>query len=186
MIKKLLFGLLGLVVALIAVVAVLSFVAPKDFKVEREVTINRPKTAVFDYLKMLKHQDTWGPWAKKDPAMKREFRGNDGYVGFVSVWDSDKPDVGAGEQEIKKITEGERIDTELRFKKPFESTSDAYMITEAVGPDQTKVKWVFTGSMPRPMNIMLMMMDMDKEVGKDFGEGLANLKKILETPPIVN
>lgn len=187
MIKKVLFGLLGLVVALIAVVAILSFVAPKDFKVEREVTINKPKAEVFAYLKMLKNQNEWGPWYKKDPSMKMDSRGTDGTVGYVSSWNSTNNEVGEGEQEIKKITEGERIDTQLRFKRPFESTSDAYMITEAVGDNQTKVKWGFSGSMPRPMNVMLLMMDMDKEVGKDFDEGLANLKTILEEkPPKVN
>ena len=54
------------------------------------------------------------------------------------------------------------------------------MITEAAGDNQTKMKWGFTGSMPRPLNLMLIVMDMDKEVGKDFSEGLASLKTILE------
>jgi hypothetical protein len=33
------------------------------------------------------------------------------------------------------------------------------------------------------MNIMLLVMDMDKEVSKDFGEDLASLKTILEKQP---
>lgn len=32
--------------------------------------------------------------------MKREFRGEDGTVGFVAAWDSENPDAGKGEQEI--------------------------------------------------------------------------------------
>jgi hypothetical protein len=180
MIKKILIALLALVVLLVAVVAVLAFIAPTDFKVERSVTINKPKAEVFGYLKFLKNQNNWGPWYKKDPGMKLESRGTDGTVGFVSAWDSENDEVGAGEQEIKKIVEGERVDTQLRFKRPFESQSDAYMTTESAGEDQTKVRWGFSGSMPRPMNVMLIMMDMDKEVGKDFDEGLNNLKTILE------
>lgn len=180
MIKKILIAVVAIVVLLIAVVAVVSFVTPTDFKVERDVTINKPKDEVFSYIKSLKNQNEWGPWAKKDPAMKQDFRGTDGTVGFVSAWSSTKDDVGEGEQEIKKIVEGERVETELRFKKPFESKADAYMITEAAGDSQTKMKWGFTGSMPRPLNLMLVVMDVDKEVGKDFGEGLASLKTILE------
>jgi hypothetical protein len=182
MIKKILAVVAGLIVLLIAAVVILTLAAPQDYRVEREVTINKPKAEVFAYVKMLKNQNEWGPWSKKDPAMKQEFRGTDGTVGFVSYWNSTSNEVGEGEQEIKKIAEGERVDTELRFKRPFESKSDAYMITESVGENQTKVKWGFSGSMPRPMNIMLLAMDMDKEVGKDFAEGLANLKAILEKP----
>ncbi len=182
MIKKILAVVAGLIVLLVAAVVVLTLVAPQDYRVEREVTINKPRAEVFAYVKMLKNQNDWGPWAKKDPAMKQEFRGTDGTVGFVSYWNSTNSDVGEGEQEIKKIAEGERVDTELRFKRPFESKSDAYMITESVGENQTKVKWGFSGSMPRPMNIMLLVMDIDKEVDKDFAEGLANLKAILEKP----
>lgn len=36
--------------------------------------------------------------------------------------------------------------------------------------------------MPRPLNIMCLVIDMDKEVGKDFEEGLTSLKTILEKP----
>lgn len=182
MIKKILAVVGGLIVLLIVAVVVLTLVAPQDYRAEREVVINKPKSEVFAYMKMLKNQNDWGPWFKKDPAMKQEYRGTDGTVGFVASWDSTSDEVGAGEQEIKKIAEGERVDTELRFKRPFESKSDAYMITESVGENQTKVKWGFTGTMPRPMNIMLLAMDMDQAVGKDFEEGLASLKAILEKP----
>lgn len=180
MIKKILIAVLVLIVLLIATLAVLAFMAPTAFKVERSITINKPKAEVFAYVKNLKNQNEWGPWYKKDPSMKIETRGTDGTPGFVTSWNSTSNEVGEGEQEIKKITEGERIDTEIRFKRPFETKSDAYMITEAAGENQTRVKWGFTGSMPRPMNIMLLMMDMDKEVGKDFDEGLSGLKTILE------
>ncbi|MEO8573478.1 MAG: SRPBCC family protein [Pyrinomonadaceae bacterium] len=186
MIKKILLTVAALIVLLVAAVVILAFAVSTDFKVEREVTINRPKSDVFSYVKKLRNQDTWGPWAKKDPAIRQEFRGNDGFVGFVSAWKSDNPEVGEGEQEIKNITEDSRLDTELRFKKPFETTSQAFLTTEATGDSSTRVRWGFTGSMPRPMNLMLLVLDMDKEVGKDFEDGLSNLKRILETPPIVN
>lgn len=180
MIKKILIGVAAVAILLIGVVVVLAFIAPTDFRVEREITINKPKSEVFAYAKMLKNQNDWGPWFKKEPTMKQEFRGTDGTVGFTSHWDGTNAEVGEGEQEIKRIVEGERIDTELRFKRPFESRADAYLTTEAAGDAQTNVKWGFSSSMPRPMNIMLLVMDMDKEVGKDFGEGLASMKEILE------
>ena len=180
MIKKILLGLAALIALVVVAVVVLVFSVSGDYRVEREVAINKPKAEVFAYVKMLKNQDEWGPWFKRDPGMKKEFRGTDGAPGFVSAWKSEKPDIGAGEQEIKRVVEGERLESQLRFIEPFASSSDAYIVTEAVGENQTKVKWGFSGSMPKPANLMLLVMDMDKEVGKDFGEGLASLKAIME------
>jgi hypothetical protein len=50
--------------------------------------------------------------------MKKEFRGTDGTDGFVYAWDGNK-NAGSGEQEIKRITDGDRIDLEIRFARPF-------------------------------------------------------------------
>ena len=40
--------------------------------------------------------------------------------------------------------------------------------------------------MPRPMRVMLLLIDIDKEVDKDFDEDLENLKRILEEPPTIS
>ncbi len=181
--KKLLFALLGLIVLVVAAIAVLAFVSPTEFKVERDVVINKPKAEVFNYLKLLKNQNEWGPWVKKDPKVKLTYTGTDGEVGFISKWDSEHEELGVGEQEIKKITDGERIDTELRFVEPWESTSNGYMTTEDAGEGKTKVAWGFTGSMPRPMNLMLVFTDFEALVAKDFEEGLASLKEVVEKRP---
>lgn len=178
--KKLLAVLAGLILIVVAVIGVLIFVTPTDFAVEKEIEINRPKAEVFSYLTHLKNQEKWGPWFKKDPNMKLTYTGTDGEVGFTSKWESDHGEVGSGEQEIKKITDGEQIDLQVRFTKPWESTSDSYLKTSDSGADKTNVKWGFTGSMPRPMNLMLLFIDMDAEVGKDFESGLSDLKTELE------
>jgi uncharacterized protein YndB with AHSA1/START domain len=181
MIKKILIAIGILIVLLVVAVAAMTMIAPTDFAVEREVVINKPRAEVFEYIRHIKTQGEWGPWFKKEPTMKLEFRGTDGEVGFVAYWKGETADTGEGEQEIKKIVPNERVDTELRFREPFESKADAYLITEDAGPNQTKVKWGFTGSMPRPLNIMLLFMDMNDAVGKDYQEGLSSLKSILES-----
>ena len=76
--------------------------------------------------------------------------------------------------------EGDSIESQLRFLKPFKSTSDAYIITKEIEQDRTKVIWGFSGKNKFPMSIMMLFMSMDKAVGKDFEEGLASLKEILE------
>lgn len=167
---------------LIAILLIVALFVKKDYAVEREIVINRPEAVVFDYIRHLKNQDNYAVWNLKDPAMKKTYTGTDGTVGFVAAWESRHKEVGKGEQEIAKIAEGERIDFKLRFKEPFEANDDAYMTTEPIGDNQTKVKWGFKGAFSYPMNIMNLLLDMDKAVGKDFGEGLVNLKKVLEQP----
>ncbi len=79
----------------------------------------------------------------------------------------------------KLVVNNEIIESELRFMKPFKSTSDAYIkVSDADGG--TKVIWGFTGKNKFPISIMMLFMNMDKTVGKDFEEGLAKLKTILE------
>jgi len=165
---------------LFAVPLIVSLFVKKEYEVEREITINKPKEEVFDYVKFLKNQDNYSKWATMDPDIKKTYRGTDGIVGFVSAWESDNKDVGKGEQEIKKITEGERIDFELRFFEPFESAAPAYMTAESVSENQTKVKWGFSGHMDYPMNIMMLFMDFEKMIGDDLDTGLKNLKSVLE------
>lgn len=172
--------ILLVIVVLVAIVLIMAAFTKKNYAVEREIVINKPKQEVFDYVKHLKNQDSYSKWAMMDPAMKKTYTGTDGTVGFVSAWDSDKKDVGKGEQEIKKITEGERLDFELRFIKPFEATEHAYMLTETVSPSETKVKWGFNGHMAYPMNLMLLWMDFEKMIGDDLQSGLTNLKSNLE------
>ncbi|MDZ4758554.1 MAG: SRPBCC family protein [Bacteroidota bacterium] len=168
------------IVGIISLLLITALFVKKEYAIEREVTIDKPKQEVFDYVKLIKNQDNYSVWNMKDPNMKKEFKGTDGTVGFVSAWESENSEVGQGEQEIKKITEGERLDMELRFKKPFEATDDAYMTTESAGDKTTKVKWGFKGKMSYPMNIMLLFMNMEDMLGNDLKAGLDNLKKEVE------
>ncbi len=166
--------------AILGVIVVLALAAPKNYHVFRTIEINKPKQEVFNYLKLVKNQDYWSPWKSRDPEMKQEFVGQDGTVGFIAKWESDHKQVGAGEQEIKRITENESIETEIRFLKPWKSLSDAYMKVEDGDNQSTKVIWGFSGTNKPPMNIFMLFFNMDKAVGKDFDEGLVNLKSILE------
>ena len=177
---KILKTILIVVVILVAIPLIVALFVKKTYSVERQITIERPNQEVFNYIKMLKNQNNFSKWATMDPAMKQEYRGTDGQAGFVSAWESDKKDVGKGEQTIEGITEGERIDYDLHFIEPFESRSKAYLVTTPVSDSQTKVTWGFTGKMNYPMNLMLLFMNMESMIGDDLTTGLSNLKNILE------
>jgi len=168
------------VLAIIVLALITALFVKKDYSIEREVTINKPKSQVFEYIKYLKNQNEYSKWAKMDPTMKKDFHGTDGTPGFVSAWESDRDSVGQGEQEIKKITEGQRVDYEIRFIKPWKSVAQSSMTTDSLAENQTKVKWNFNSHMPYPMNLMCLFMNMDKMVGDDLQTGLNNLKALQE------
>jgi hypothetical protein len=177
---KILVGIILVLAGIIILLLIIGLFLRKDYSVGKEVVINKSKITVFDYLKLLKNQNKFSVWGSMDPNMKTDFRGTDGTEGFVSAWDSDVKNVGKGEQEILKIIDGERIDYEIRFLKPFKSTSWAYITTTAVAENQTRVHWEFNGKMKYPTNLMLLFMNMEKMVGGDLDKGLQNLKSILE------
>lgn len=172
-----------LVIAIIiAIPLIIALFVKKEYSVEREIIINKPKQEVFDYVKHLKNQDNYSKWVRTDPNMKKDFRGTDGTVGFVYAWDGND-DAGKGEQEIKNITEGERVDVEVRFERPMEGIAYAPIITEAVRDqtkhqNQTKVKWGMKGKSQYPMNILNPFMD--GMLGNDLESSLTTLKGILE------
>lgn len=176
---NILLTLLGVVISIIILLLIVALFIKKEYAVERSITINKPKEAVFNYIKYLKNQDNFSKWASMDPNMKKEYMGTDGTVGFISAWEGNKK-VGKGEQEIKKITEGEQVDFELRFIKPFPGLANAYMKASTADNNKTQVKWGFDSKMNYPMNLMLLFMNMENMIGKDFSTGLENLKNILE------
>lgn len=168
-----------IIVGIILALLLAGLVIPKGIKATKEIVINKPVSEVYNYVKYLKNQDNYSKWGSMDPSMKKTYTGTDGTVGFVSAWEGNKK-VGQGEQEIKAIKEGQQIDFELRFIKPFRSLASAKMTTEAVDATSTRVSWGFESNMNYPMNVMKLFMNMEKAVGNDFSTGLSNLKNLLE------
>ena len=175
---KILKKILIVAVIIIAIPLIIALFVKKEYSIEREITINKPQKEVFNYVKYLKNQDYYSKWVMTDPEMKKDFRGTDGTEGFVYAWDSKNKNAGKGEQEITKITEGERLDIEVRFEKPFEGIATTPITTEALSENQTKVKWGMNGKSKYPMNFMNLFMD--NMLGKDLEKSLTNLKGILE------
>ncbi|MDX6189445.1 SRPBCC family protein [Flavobacterium sp. Fl-318] len=172
--------ILAALILVLAIVLITAYFMPRNYAVEREIIIHKPVDSVFSYVRYLKNQNEFSVWANIDPKMKLTYKGTDGSVGALSAWESKVKEVGVGEQEITKITEGKRLDFALRFKEPMNDTAVGFMSTESLAADQTKVKWGINGVIPYPMNIMLPFMKMDQMIGNDLQKGLDNLKAKME------
>ena len=172
--------ILTIIIIIIAVPFIAAVFIPKQYSIEKDVTISKPKQQVFDYIKMIKNQNYYSKWQMMDPNVEMQYTGTDGTVGFSSAWKSNHKQVGQGVQTITGIEEGKRIDVGIHFIKPFEGHSTAYLTTDAIGNCQTKVAWGFHGKMKYPMNLMLVLLNMKKMLGNDLQTNLNNLKNILE------
>jgi Polyketide cyclase / dehydrase and lipid transport len=172
---------MNIAIAIIVIIFVLPLLValfiPKEYGVEGEIVITRPKEEVFNYIKLIRNQDNYSKWVMTDPNMKKTFTGTDGTLGFVYAWNGNKK-AGEGEQEITGLAEGERITTEIRFLRPFKAVSHTYMNTEAMSGHSTKVVWGLTGKSNYPLNMMTAMMK--GALTKDINISLGNLKQILE------
>ena len=168
------------ILAIIAIPLILALFTKKSYIVKEEVLINKSSQEVFDFIKILKNQSQFSKWVMADPNSKMTLSGTDGTVGFKSAWDSANKQVGKGEQEIKGINDGVRMDVEVRFEKPFKGTSDVYYTTDALPEGGTKLVWAMTGHMNYPMNALLLFMDLPGMLRKDMKESLGNLKVIME------
>jgi hypothetical protein len=172
--------LITILLVLASVASLLLLVAlftGKEHYVKREIIIHAPVQNVFDYIKLLRNQDTFNEGAMAGSDRKREYKGNDGTVGFIYAWSGNK-DAGEGEKEIKNIIEGKSIEMEIRFVKPMVATAIITMETEALSDDQTRVSWSNAGSLKYPLNVMIPLLE--KSVAKGMDRSLTTLKKILE------
>lgn len=174
---NILITILSAFVGIIVLLLIIGLFLRKDFNIENSTVIRKSTTEIFNYVKFLKHNDQYNKWAMKEP-MKKVLSGTDGTVGSAFAWEG--KEAGKGVQEIIKIKENERIDYELRFEKPYKSTSNSSLILESALPEQTKVTWTFSGIMPYPFNVVYAVFGLGKMLNRDIAGSLQNLKTIME------
>ena len=172
MLLIILYSIAGFIVLLL----VIGLLIKKDYSLVSEITINKPKEEVFNYVVQLKNQAYYNKWMMTDPNVQMVYTGTDGSVGFIAAWDS--KNAGKGEQEIKSITPGEVYTVELRFEKPFKGISYTSTTTTAVSFSQTKVTTVFDTRTDFPMSIVIPVLK--KILLKDMNITAQNLKQVLE------
>ncbi len=169
---------LYIILGLIGSILLLGVIVPKKFTIETQVTINKPRQDIFEYVKLIKNQEYYSVRVMRDPNVQMTYSWVDGTVGFVSAWVSNDKNVGVGEQEIKSMTEGEKIDVEIRFKKPFASVASASMVLTSISDTETLVTDTYYGDAAFPMNLITFLFVWG--VKKDMQKNLDNLKIILE------
>lgn len=166
------------IASIIAIPLILALFIKKEYRIEERITISKSTPNVFNYIKFVKNQEQYSKWVMTDPNMKKTLTGTDGTIGFIYAWNSEDKGVGQGEQEITALVENKKMNSEIRFIKPFEGTGYVTMLTDSTGPNDTTVTWIMEGKSKYPMNFMNLFMD--KILHKDMQISLQNLKNNLE------
>ncbi len=163
------------IVVLIVIIALVIFIAtrPPNFHVERSAQINAPGDVVFSIINDLHQWGRWSPWDKRDPEMKKTYEGSASGPGSIYTWNGNK-NVGEGRMTILDSKAGEFVSIKLEFIRPFPGTNQ---VTFKLAPSEsgTRVSWIMDGKCNFIMKAFSLVMNMDKMIGKDFDEGLANL-----------
>jgi hypothetical protein len=171
--------IIGLIIAL-AIIGVLVAAAmkPDEFRMQRSTRVNAPADQIFPHINDLRRWVAWSPFEKLDPAMKKSYSGAPSGPGAVYEWEGNSK-AGKGRMEITRVTEPSEVVIKLDFIKPFEghNVTTFTMMPTATGTDVT---WAMAGPTPFTAKIFHVFVNMDRMLGKDFDEGLANLKRISE------
>lgn len=174
MLKKLLLGLLAIIIVFLVIAAL----QPADFRISRTATIAAPPAAVFEQINNFQRWNAWSPWARLDPNAKNTFDGPPAGVGAGFAWAGNNK-VGEGKMTITDSQPSERVVMRLEFTKPFVATNTAEFALKAEG-NQATVTWSMAGTNNFMSKCFSLIMNMDKMVGGQFEQGFANMKAIVE------
>jgi hypothetical protein len=174
MLKKVLLGIAALVAILLIVVAT----RPNTYHVERSTKIAAPADTIFAVVSDFHSFRDWSPWAKRDPAMQATISTPSSGVGAKYEWQGNKQ-VGKGRMTFTELQAPVHAKEKLEFLEPFPSTADTAFDIKPDGNTAT-ITWSMDGKANFVGKAFGLFMNMDKMIGKDFEEGLTNLKRVAE------
>lgn len=166
---------------LLIIAAVLVYLALQsgELRVERSLTMRPEPARVFAAVRTLRGWPDWSPWLMHEPEARVEFSDQPDQEGGWYSWDGEH--IGSGRLTQTYLAAPLRIEHQLRFTRPFKSTSDAWWafseLTGDNGPG-TQVTWGMRGRMPFLLRFLTPLMT--SAIGKDFELGLAMLRGRLD------
>jgi len=170
---------------IVAILVIIAYLLPRQYKVERSITIGADKTLVYDLTCNMKKWDLWTPWNKNvDTTALFELSGNDCEVGTIWKWKGEI--LGNGELIVTEAVPGESFGYDLIFDEGKYQSKGGFKYDEV--NDSVLIIWTDEGDLGfNPLN-RYMGLFMDKMMGPDFEKGLTKLKEVAEErhgwPPI--
>jgi hypothetical protein len=162
----------------IALLGVIIALRPSDFRITRTALMNAPAAAAFAQVNDFHNWNGWSPWAKLDPQAHYTYEGALSGVGAITSWDGNNK-VGAGRSTITASRPNDQIVIRLEFFRPFKATNIAEFDFRPEGA-KTLVTWSMYGNNGFMGKAVSLIFNCEKMVGKQFEEGLAAIRSIVE------
>ena len=175
MFKKIVLGILGVLVLAIAGFSAYVATRPTHYTVTRSELITATPETLAPYLTDLRQWILWNPWDELEPTSVKVYSDPASGVGAWYTWSGDQ--VGAGRMEITGITPT-RVDYDLHFTAPMDDHAVVYMELIPQG-DITRVSWTIVGELSFMGRAMDVLVGMDSMLGADFERGLAKLERLV-------
>jgi effector-binding domain-containing protein len=166
------------IVAVLLLAVVVGLLLPRQVRVERSVSINRPASLVYAVVNSFQLFPKWSPWQELDPNMHQYSEGPREGVGAKLVW-SGNDKVGTGTQLITASNPDHSVMSDLDFGG---STAKSTVTLTPEG-SATRATWTVDMDMGANPIAHYIGLTMDNMLGKDFAGGLAKLKTLVESMP---
>jgi hypothetical protein len=176
------FRIIGIVVAVLIAMALLGIIlGPKGIKMERSIVIHAPRSVIFNNIADYRNFQKWSPWTGIDSGCKYEYPGPQGQADAGFKW-SGNDKVGTGEMLTTEIAPDVSMVAQMHFIKPWDAKAVTRWTLDSAGPGDVKVTWGFEQRFRLRQRPMMLFINMEKMLAPDYEKGLANLKKVCETP----
>ena len=171
--------MIGIALAVtVGVVLAVAATRPNDFRVQRSASIKAPAEKIFPHINDLHAFNSWNPFSKKDPNVKGSYSGAVSGAGAAYAFEGNS-EVGRGRIEITDSRPASEVRMSLHMLAPMEGRN-VVEFTLRPREDSTSVTWAIQGPMPYISKVLSLFCDLDAMIGKEFENGLAELKTIVE------
>jgi uncharacterized protein YndB with AHSA1/START domain len=149
---------------------------PSTFSVQRSIEIAAPAGRIYDYIVEPRKWSQWSVWTRRDPNMRITYAGPP--FGMGARWSWESKSEGSGAMEFTRVDPDKRVEYALFFPAFNMRSSGELAIASANG--HTRVTWTNKGDVGGNPLKHYLAAAMDRLVGPDFEQGLANLKALAE------
>src|SRR5688572_29633154 len=174
MLKKILIGIVGVIVVLL----IIGFVLPGKMELSQSITVNAPAGYVFEEINNLENNPKWSYWNNLYKDMKVSYGNIKAGAGAISEWDGEES--GKGKMTITESIPDKSIKMDLDFME--QGTAQSWY-TFAPDGEGTKISTGFTSDMGMNPIGRWMGVIMKPEMEKAFDYNLNKLKEIAEAKP---
>jgi hypothetical protein len=162
------------IVAVIAAILIYAAMKPNTFSVSRSADIQAPPSRIFPFVNDLADHEKWSPFAR-DPKVNNHIGNPSSGTGARNDFDGSC----AGTLSITDSRPASKVVMRLQMTKPMKCDNQIEFSFVPQG-NSTNVTWAMSGAQPYLGKLMSVFINCEKMCGKQFEQGLADLKKLAE------